>query len=336
MKAIFLTQSGTLDFFRGLQQAMAIGHGLKRAGYLVTDSRYFDRFAAEHPEFPGQDASLVKEWEVFARAKGMSPDPARLADLEARLGHPTLWNALVADRRIYLGKRATYSQDYAPRFSHGRMLCLVDAMAGALERLFDEIQPDFVAGFICVTLGDYLGWRIAEARGIPYLNLRPTRVDNYIFAGEDVLEPSDHMQKAYDKALAEDGTGPEFERAAEILDRARKEHALYEGVYKPSAKTPEENLKKLEAKRSRAKIWADRLDNVKKHYAHYRHDNHVPGYADHFWHRRVVKPFRARMMDRVLRPPLRRSRPVGGRLLRLFPPAHGAGSHAPGLFQALA
>ena len=65
-------------------------------------------------------------------------------------------------------------------------------------------------------------------------------------------------------------------------------------MYKPSAKTPEENLKKLEAGRSQAQIWADRLDNVTEIlHAFYRHDNHVPGYVDHYWHRRVIKPLRA-------------------------------------------
>ena len=336
MKAIFLTQSGTLDFFRGLQLAMAKSHGLERAGYFVADSRYFDRFVVENPDFPGREAVLVKEWEVFARAESRRPGPERLADLERRLGHPTLWNALVADRRVYLGTRSTYSQDYAPRFSHERMLGLVDAMAEALEGLFDEVQPDFVAGFICVTLGDYLGWRIAQARGIPYLNLRPTRVDNYIFAGEGVLEPSELLQKAYEEALKEDGSAPEFGRAQEILALARKEHALYEGVYKPSAKTPEENLKKLEAGRSQAQIWADRLRQREEILHPLPPRQPCAGLCGSLLAPPGDKAPPCQADGPCAQAPLRRGGKPARWLVCLFPPAHRAGSHAFGLFQALA
>ena len=91
-----------------------------------------------------------------------APTPAVLADLEQRLGAPHLWDALVADRRIYLGPKAVFSQDYAPRWSHGQMLSILQQTATGLERLCDELQPDMVVSFICVTAADYLGWRVGR------------------------------------------------------------------------------------------------------------------------------------------------------------------------------
>ncbi len=301
MRAIFLTQSGTLNLFFDLYRVMKAEHGLKGAGFFLADQRHFDAFLARHPGFPPAGVRLVKEWEIHAAAKARPVDPARLRELDARLGAPTLWDSLVADRRLYLGRKATFSQDYAPGRSHRELLALALTTAERLEALFDEVQPRVVVSFICVTLADHLGWLIARSRGIPFLNLRPTRLENLIYAGEDVLEPSADLARAYQAALA-GPEGPEHARAREILARVRNQDALYEGVYRPSARAPEENLRRLEKPAGLLERWAARLKNLHLHHTRYRHDPHVPSFFSHFLYRRVIKPWRARMLDRRLRP----------------------------------
>lgn len=297
MNALFLTQASGLEPFHRLAQALR-PHGLQRAGFVVTDSRYFhETFLPRHPEFEGQGHALLKEWEVYARALAGQAEPAALADLEKRLGAPYLWDALVADRRVYLGRKATFTQDYAPSFSHSQMLSILQHMAQALEALFDQVQPDMVVSFICVTMADYLGWRIAARRGIPYLNLRPTRIRNYFYAGESPLEPSAWLWRAYERRLA---AGGDTAAAAAYLAEVRGQSARYEGVIAPSAKPLEQALGPGEqpglAVRL-ARAWGQWRDYQSK----YRQDPHVPPLVSQTLYRRVVKPWRAWSLDQRLR-----------------------------------
>ncbi len=130
-------QSGTLNLFFDLYRVMKAEHGLKGAGFFLADQRHFDAFLARHPGFPPAGVRLVKEWEIHAAAKARPVDPARLRELDARLGAPTLWDSLVADRRLYLGRKAP-SARLRPRRSHREMLALAlttERLGGALRRV---------------------------------------------------------------------------------------------------------------------------------------------------------------------------------------------------------
>jgi hypothetical protein len=311
MNVIFLTQGSSLDTFYRLARTMAAESGLERAGFFVTDSRHFhENFLPQHPEFEGQGWPVLKEWEVYQGALERQADSQALAGLEQRLGAPYLWDALVADRRIYLGSKGVFTQDYAPRWSHAQMLSILQETALGLERLFDMVQPDLVVSFICVTAADYLGWRVAASRGTPYLNLRPTRIKNYFYAGESPLEPSAWLWREYERRRA---AGGGEEAAGEYLAEARGGSARYEGVIPPSAKPMEQALGPGEqpglAARAR-RAW----DQWRGYQTKYCHDPSVPPLVSQTLYRRVVKPLRARLLDFKHRPGYARPQdlPEGG------------------------
>ena len=89
------------------------------------------------------------------RGLARRPDLGRLREYEAELGDPTLWGPIIGDRRISLGRLCTLRQDYTPRFSHEQMLGIIEEGLVTLERLFDELQPDAVFSFVCVTFAEY-------------------------------------------------------------------------------------------------------------------------------------------------------------------------------------
>ncbi len=191
MNLLFLTQSQTLDVFYEVMLAMGVRTDVGRVGFYVADSAFYDEFKSRRPEISSGSFELLKEWEIIGKSRVIRPDILRLRAYEEKLGDPVLWNALTADRRIYLGKRATLEQDYGGRFTHEEMMAILQVAVEEMEALFDRVQPDAVIGFICVTIGEYLAYLIAKNRNVPFINLRPTRIKNYFFAGEGVLEPSD-------------------------------------------------------------------------------------------------------------------------------------------------
>lgn len=301
MNALFLTQGRSLALFHDLYCALKRQGHVQGAGFFVADSQYYDAFRRARPQFEADPSlSVLKEWQIQTEARGRQFDAARLREYERRYGRPTLWDAVVADRRVFLGRRATYTQDYAPRLSHAQMLALLETTVSRLEELFERVRPDFVVSFICVTMGEYLGWRLAEYRGIPFLNLRPTRVKNYIYAGEDVLEPSARLEAAY-RALLEAGGGDGLAGAAAYLEAARATHALYEGVVKPSVRPPEASLAEGQASARLPLRLGAAACGLLRHHLRYRSDHHVPDLLGQGVYRRLVKPWRARQMERQLR-----------------------------------
>ena len=104
MNALFFTQSSSLDMFYNLMLAMKKSISLEKIGFYMADSRFFKEFKRKYPEIESNSYFLLKEWDIIRESKDVKPDIALLAEYEKKIGRPFLWNALVADRRIYFGK----------------------------------------------------------------------------------------------------------------------------------------------------------------------------------------------------------------------------------------
>ena len=211
--------------FYGLMQALQGPASLDGAAFYVAGRRFYEGFSAAEPGINAHQ--VVKEWEIVQRGLARRPDLGRLREYEAELGDPTLWGPIIGDRRISLGRLCTLRQDYTPRFSHEEMLGIIEEGLVTLERLFDELRPDAVFSFVCVTFAEYLAYLLARARGIRYLSLRSTRVENFVTFAPTVFEPSEPLI-AEDPApiSARHGGRVELGRAALPRRRARRRAAL--------------------------------------------------------------------------------------------------------------
>ena len=303
MNALFFTQSSSLDMFYNLMLAIKKSISLEKIGFYVADSRFFKEFKQKYPEIESNSYLLLKEWDIIRDSKDIKRDISLLEQYEKEIGQPYLWNALVADRRIYFGKKYAYDQDYQPRFSHERMLSILQVGLKRIEKFFNEIQPNFIVSFQCNTIGDYLSYLFARARNIPILNLRPTRIRNYFYCGETVMEPSDYLKEIYEQFLKYGIDNSLKDEAEKYLQQAQKTHTMYEGVVAPSNKPPGMvNSKKKALRFLKLKSFLKLLiGEYKFRFGEYRYDNHVSGYIGPFIGQRIIRPWRARMMERRFR-----------------------------------
>ncbi len=299
MNALFLTQSGGLRLFYELAGALKSPLALEKIAFYVADQSYFEQFTRRVPEIESGTYYLLKEWDITRAARNATPNLDLIGQLERELGNPNLWGPLVADRRVYFGKKCTYFQDYRPRFNHEQMLSLLQQSLLTMQRLFDEVRPDFVVSFICVTYGEYVAYLFARSRGIPFLNLRPTRIQNYVTFGDTIFEPSRRIQANYERYLASDEEDGWTKRARDYVDVVRAGHAKYEGVLK---KSPEPRDGPAPARRL-SSISRNFLKLLRAEYD-YRFrsewDNHQPGHLIPFLYRKVLNPMRVRKVERRL------------------------------------
>lgn len=226
--------------------------GTGRRGFYVSDRRQFDAYTRCCPDLTEDGTKFVHEWEVVLQGVRRTPDRDRIASYEKRLGDPFLWSALLADRRLYQGRMAFLRQDYPSPYTHMQLLGILEENLDQFQQFFDEVKPNAVFSFICVTLGDYLGYLFARERGIPFLSLRSTRVENYVTWATDVFEPSKIIRAAYEIGI---GPHPEALRQAKaFLAAARNQHLKYEGVLPASDGPPKSRVLRRSVLRSGADL----------------------------------------------------------------------------------
>ena len=298
MRVIFATQSDGLRMFEALRAELDATHGLEAAGFTVADSYSYQHWLRERPDFERQGHAILKEWEVTAR-RGGKPDLDKIARWEGALGGAAgLFGAIVADRRLFMGPDCSYSQDYRRRFSDDELLCILQNGIEAVERLFDEVRPDLLVGFICVTMLDYLANLVAKARGVRVLNLRPTRVGDRVVFSSTLNDPDPHFVDAYERATR--APSPMVDDARAYIRRVRESHGRYEGVVKPSDKPVlKVNREGRNPLRAMGRVWRN-WRTYRNSPA--RNDNHVPDPIRALFFAAVMNPLRARLAARRLSP----------------------------------
>jgi len=303
MNAIFFTEGATLRMFFPLIGEVEKSMQLDKIGIHVCDTRFFLSFQKEQPEIISGRYHLLKEWEIVRKSRRHKADISKLREYERELGHPLLWDALVCDRRIYLGRRATLSQDYRSRYSHKRMLSLLQLELERVETFFDEVHPDFLVSFICVTLSGYLGYLVARKRGIPVLNLRPTRINNFIHAGDSITWPSSILQKTYDRYMENEPDPNVGQAAAEFIEQFSLNNVKYEGVTPSTPITKNKSLRSSPGKLKSTVKYILHLfrEEWRYRFGYYRDDNWIPGVIWPLWLGAVYSPTRRMLTNHLLR-----------------------------------
>ncbi|OVE76446.1 hypothetical protein BVX97_01000 [bacterium E08(2017)] len=246
MNVLFFTQSRSLDVYYELYLRVKDELGIDKVGFFVANATHYDEFIATHKDFE-KDFEVLKEWDINAKAKKHTADTGRIADYEKKIGDPTLWGPLVVDRRIYMGRNASFRQDYKPWDNHDQMLATMDVALMDIEKLFDSVKPDFVCTLYTATYGDCLAHMFAKERGVRSLDLRLSRLKNNVMFVDGVEEPPGHITKLLEDYA--DGAPLELkEQAEEVISSVRKKNAMYEGVVPAGAKKPPSDHKGLLSK----------------------------------------------------------------------------------------
>ena len=284
-----------------IAQALRGDGKLERAAFYISDERYFDGFRTRTPDIESDSYTLLKEWEVVRDSAMHEPDMSTLRKYEELLDVDSLWSVLIADRRIFGGPTATIRQDYGQRFEHRRMLAILELGLRRMEQLFDDAKPDLVVGFICVTLGDYLAYLFAKARGIPYLNVRPTRMQNYMYAGESIREWSQSFVEAYHDKTGFSPSSEAVEIAADHLSVVRESHSRYEGIIKASATPPRTSMPTRRSPIALVgRFFEMAMLDLRSFFSADR-NRHRPGLLESVWFVKVWRPMRSRRLNRTFR-----------------------------------
>ena len=312
MNLLFATQSDSLPLFVELAEILAKRRGKGRCAFTLADSWAYADWLQRNPGFESQDHYLLKEWHL-TEVRDADPDYALLERYERELGGPGLFGAVVADRRLIMGHDCTYTQDYRRRFSDRELLSILQTAVVEVDRMFEEVKPDAVFTFICVTLLDYLVYLFARARGVRVFNLRTTRIGNHVHFSSTINDPSPEFLVAMARVKREGS--PRLEAARAHIASVRATHGRYEGVVAASASP----IQQVKVRGGLLAAW--RLSRTWWRYRHSEsfNDNHCPGPLRPLLFKGLLNPLRARRVDRLLRPGYLQTKDLAGRRFAFYP-----------------
>ncbi|OGL17870.1 MAG: hypothetical protein A3K12_08515 [Candidatus Rokubacteria bacterium RIFCSPLOWO2_12_FULL_71_19] len=298
MNAIFVTQALGLKLHHQLMRALAEPLRLRQVGFYLSDSMFFRGFLRQNPTFASAGFHLLKEWEIMAAARAVAVDPGYLRKIETELNGGPLWEALVCDRRIMQGRWCKERQDYRPRFSHDRLLGILQAGLQGIERLFEQVQPDVVFSLVPVTFGEYLASMVARAKGVPALYLYPTKIRNYMAWMSSFFGKPDHIVTAFREYEQTGRRDRWVEEAERYLASVGDGEVRHEGMIPIPGR-----IKAARPGRPLLGRLASLLTGeLEYRFTDSRDDNHVTDPVLTFLHRRLLFRIRARVVNARLGP----------------------------------
>ena len=110
MNIIYSTQNESLNLFYKTSLLLNKKIYIKKNIFLVSDSLYFNKWFKENNNLNLNENIFIKEWEIYNNLK--QPDINILRDFEKKIAKPGLMDALISDRRIFMGFKCTFTQDY--------------------------------------------------------------------------------------------------------------------------------------------------------------------------------------------------------------------------------
>lgn len=295
MKVLVSTMGKSLEVGVNLFELIEKKMSISKVGFFVADSYFFKHFKVRNLFLSKRKVSLLKEWDFTSVNREDVPDYNKIASYEKKLADPIFWNALMADRRIFFGKYCKFMQDYPSRFDHDQLLLILEQALVQIENFFDSLSPELVLSFGTATMGDYLISLFAKARGIPYLQLKATKVKNYLSMYDTPCGLSSNIIKMY---------GGSSLALANVMDDARayvsqvaEKGLQYEGAILSSRSRLRNRLCKgpvnvLRSLYSTAKIFWDPVT---------RHDCHLPCSFVSSYYANIGQPLKAFMVESKLK-----------------------------------
>ena len=300
MNAIFLTQSNSLDFFYDLYKKLSSDGFLTNACFFISDPYHYHQFKKTNPDFENNDFIIMKEWEMLADVSRNKFDLKILSSLQEILDVKTLWPSVISNRRVFFGQKYAFRQDYETEFTHEEILSLQTIFYERIQKLFNDYSPEIIFSFICTTTQEYICDEFARHHKIPHLNLRPTRVENFMHYAPSVHEPSKRLVDEYECNIEKPNDDYFYKKAKEYLKKSKENIVKYEGVFLPTQKPPQAQIKIPRISKILSILSKGLTQEYQYRYSIPKGGNVLPGFIKPLLYRMIINPLTVLNVKRYL------------------------------------
>ena len=164
------------------------------------------------------------------------------------------------------------------------MAGILQAALERIEKFLNQTSPDVIIGFGTSTLGDYLFYRFAKSKGIAYLQLKATKIGNYVSLNDDAIAISGHIESLLNNP--ENIPAASLRVAREHLASIRQRGVRYEGAIK--------SRERLRPIAGLIALGRGVIRDIRNHlHPEVRNDNHVESAMRSVLHSYWIQPLKA-------------------------------------------
>lgn len=249
MNIIFYTQSNGFNLFWEFARKLSNYKELKlnNIGFFLTNKKNFIKSNLKM----NNEYNIIKEWEILEelRKKKDVIDINEINQYENKYGNYSLWDVIISDRRALYPNNAQFFQNYKNRYSHEQLIKLLIISFKKIEKQFDELKPDLILGLNFVTIYDYIYYLIAKKKNIPCLQLKLTRIENFVTFFLDPFNIPKNIRDNYNDYLKKDhdslSNNKLISYSQNFLKITREKNLIYEGAISKKNKFKFKILKKI-------------------------------------------------------------------------------------------
>lgn len=191
---IFYTCIGSLSkVFYDLNKSLTELNNIE-SGFYLTDKIYTNKFLKENKITL---KNSIKEWELIEEFKNDKKEIKK--NIKDVINKELIWKAAVADRRIYNGIYTKHTQSYNSHLNHKFIFKLIYHSYAKIYNHIKKFKPDLIVTHSTGTFGIFITYLISKRLGINFINLRHTKIDNYVTFTEGIDEKYHHIQKKFIK-----------------------------------------------------------------------------------------------------------------------------------------
>lgn len=284
MNVLGLCQGANLKIFHNLLKEDLVDKNSKIGVFIADAFYYVNKFESK---FDNKKFILLKEWEVinFALTDSYEQDINKWIHY---FKESSLWESVLADRRIIHGSYCKVKQDYKSKYSHEEIIKIVSYSLDEIDELFKKLKPNLIIGFAPVTLIEHLILKYAEKNNIKYYLIRSSKIDNNVILYDNMHTLSSKIKNLI---LSKESLESEkLDSAKKYIDKIRNSgHNIYEGITDPKNYFKSFNIFYI------LKRFASSFYNFfkKRNNSITRVDNHNPNFIISTYYSEIVKLFRS-------------------------------------------
>jgi len=182
MKCAFLLQRQFAYVGHYLAETLKRDHGFENfCGYVYLRSSF--EFLKQQKDI--SYTSLILDQDIHERYKTEKLDLDFLRDLEKKIGLPSLWPYLIADRVMLQDQMIREYPHEQLKYTHEELLRMLQVRAKAMIEFFERERPDVVFGIPPGALGSMLFFHLGKHYGAKTFFVVPTNVPNRYLLSED-------------------------------------------------------------------------------------------------------------------------------------------------------
>ena len=195
MKIFYTCIGSVFKVFYDLDKSLAELNNIKSSFYL-TDKIYSKNYLKKNNIIL---KNSINEWELIEECK---KSKIRInKKIKNIINEEFLWKAAVADRRLYNGIYAKYTQNHNTSLDHKFIHKLICHSYAKIYNHLNKFKPDIIVSHSTATFGILITYMIAKRLNIKFVNLRYTKIDNYITFARDNEEKYVDIKMNFQKKI---------------------------------------------------------------------------------------------------------------------------------------